>query len=354
MKPFRFHLLGLPHTQVTKEYSRCAYTQKVLKLSNMLVSLGHEVLLYASEENETTAHLVTVISKKEQWEYGFNGPHDYLKNDFNPDMPIWKLFHQRVIQHIAENKKEKDFILSFAGIADKQIKDAFPDLLFVEAGVGYSGVFSDFRVFESYAWMHTVYGQLYGSYSANGNFYDCVIPNYFSVSDFPYRAKKKDYLLFVGRLIDRKGLSIAVEIAQKAGKNLVVAGQGIPPKGVDYRGVVNAKERGKLMSEALALICPTLYVGPFEGVNVEAQLCGTPVICTDWGAFAETVEQGKTGFRCRTLKEFVQAVKDVEKLNPRYIRKRAISLYSTETVKKQYQGYFERLYDLWGKGWHEL
>ena len=51
---------------------------------------------------------------------------------------------------------------------------------------------------------------------------------------------------------------------------------------------------------------PTYYVEPFCGVNVEAQLCGTPVISNDCGAFTETIENLKTGILAHTLKDFCQ------------------------------------------------
>jgi glycosyltransferase involved in cell wall biosynthesis len=80
--------------------------------------------------------------------------------------------------------------------------------------------------------------------------------------------------------------------------------------------------------------------------------CGTPVITTDWGAFTETVQQGKTGFRCNTLAEFVQAAQDAEALDRNAIREYAISRYSTDVVRHQYDAYFKRLATLQGKGWY--
>ena len=50
-------------------------------------------------------------------------------------------------------------------------------------------------------------------------------------------------------------------------------------------------------------------------------MAGTPAITTDFGAFPETVEHGKTGFRCRTLNEFVQAAKARIALDPQYIHR---------------------------------
>jgi glycosyltransferase involved in cell wall biosynthesis len=83
-------------------------------------------------------------------------------------------------------------------------------------------------------------------------------------------------------------------------------------------------------------------------------MVGTPVITTDFGAFVETVEHGKTGFRCHTMNEFVLAAEEVKKLDPQYIRDRAVRLYSLDTIKWKYDSYFRRLLDLWGEGWSTL
>jgi hypothetical protein len=47
----------------------------------------------------------------------------------------------------------------------------------VEFGVGYGGVFSKYKVFESYAWMHSIYAMFKNPTTVDGNFYDAVIPD---------------------------------------------------------------------------------------------------------------------------------------------------------------------------------
>ena len=86
--------------------------------------------------------------------------------------------------------------------------------------------------------------------------------------------------------------------------------------------------------------------------NVEAQLCGTPAITSDYGAFTETVEHGATGYRCRTLDHYVWALKNVHTLDRLEIARRARSLYSLDRCAKMYQEWFEMLSTLWGNGWY--
>ncbi len=339
-----FHLINLPHTQTTKAFGQCAYTQKVRKFADMMTSRGHEVILYASEENEANVkELVTCITKEQQ-QYFLEEcdwwPKEYYKIPFKKDFVIWEIFNKKVIEEIQKRIKPGDFILQTAGKSQEEITNAFPYQT-IEWAVGYEGICSNYRVFESYPWMHHVYGIKRINVP---NPLDAVIPNFFEVSDFPFKKEKENFLLFMSRPVKGKGIKQAIEIARKTNMRLVVAGATpVNEEGVEYVGYADFKKRGDLMSRATALLCPTLAIEPFGGVVIEAALCGTPSITTDWGAFTETVEQGKTGFKCRSMDEFVAAVDKCVKLDADYIRSRAVDLYSTHAVAIKFEQYFERL-----------
>jgi glycosyltransferase involved in cell wall biosynthesis len=348
----RFHVVGLPHSQTTKAFSWSAFTEKTRKFCNMMMMLGHEVYLYASDENEAACtELVRCISLEEQRSLVPNPTFE----SFDANEPQWLLMNGRVIDEIRSRLQPRDFICLIGGLSQKPIADAFSSSICVEYGIGYSGVFAKYMVFESYAWMHTIYGHMQTAYDADGRFFDAVIPNYFEVADFPFSPVKDDYFLYIGRLTHRKGYKLAAEVCEHEGLRMKMAGSGDPPpQGVEHLGVVGPEERGQLMSRARAVFVPTLYIEPFGGVAVEAMLCGTPVITTDWGAFVETVQQGVTGFRCRTFKEFRVATKVVGDLDPRAIRDYAVATYSTEAIAPRYEAYFERLLTMWGEGFYEL
>jgi glycosyltransferase involved in cell wall biosynthesis len=192
---------------------------------------------------------------------------------------------------------------------------------------------------------------------ADGRAFDTVIPLFFDPVEFPYQADKEPFALYVGRLVPRKGIGVACESAAAAGIPLKVIGHGDPAlvtHGAEYLGPMDWQTRNAYMARASAVITPTLYIEPFGGVAVEAQLCGTPVVCTDFGGFVETVEQGKTGYRCHYLGEFADGLHAARRLDPAYIRRRALALYSLEAVAPQYQAYLERLALLWDRGWDTL
>jgi len=350
----RLHIAALPHTQTLWSYSSCAYTGKVLGFCRMMMDRGHEVFLYSGEQNEApcTEHIACVSEADRVAHVGDN---HFTSASFDNNLPFWINANSKMAAEIAKRAQPKDFICVIGGYAQKPIADALPHMMTVEFGVGYGGTFSKYRVFESYAWMHACYGAatMGKPHDADGSWWDAVIPGYLDPAMFPFSAQKEDYYLFIGRLVDRKGYRIAADVCFDLGKTLVVAGQGTPPVGCEYVGVVGPEERGRLMSRAKAVFVPTIYVEPFGNVNVEAQACGTPVITTDWGAFTETVIDGITGFRCRTFGEFKRAAQEVDKLNPREIRDHAVGKYSLDVIGKKYEAYFERLLHLWDKGWYE-
>lgn len=321
----------------------------------MMRSIGHEVFLYAGDQCETDVTEHVVCFTEDERLTHCNGIH-YTQASWNASDPGWQAFNNRCISAIRQKAQPQDFICIMGGHAQKPVADALSHLMSVEYGIGHPGSFSAYRVFESYAWMHTVYGsETYGKPgAADGKWFDAVIPGYFDIEDFKFSDHKDNYALFIGRLIERKGPHIAAEICKATNTKLLVAGQGTAPPGTDYVGVVNAEQRNELMRHARCVIVPTVYIEPFGNVAVEAQACGTPVLTTDWGAFTETVVQGVTGYRCRTLQEFVNGMENCAKLDPFLIRSHAVKNYSLPVIAERYESYFERLLTLYKGGWYEL
>lgn len=362
----RFHVVGLPHTITSKSFLSCAYTQKILNFIKMMKSLGHEVYHYGGEGavNDATENIVTITGKqRQQWFGNVDISKDFYPIEWSPTLPYWIISNANAVAEIQERLQPKDFICVIAGDCQKQVADAFPNHMVVEYGVGYEGIFSKYRVFESYAHMHYVYGK---KGIIDGNYYDTVIPNYFDPEDFYVSEKKEDYFLYIGRLVKRKGIDIAAEVSKKLGMKLKIAGQGMveytPGKlvskestiegDIEYVGTVGVQERAKLMSKARLIFVETQYIGPFEGVSIEAMLSGTPVLSTDWGCFAENNIDGVTGYRTRSFGETLWAAKACERLSPRAIRNHALERFSIDVVRHRYQDYFTQLLTLWDKGWY--
>lgn len=362
----RFHVIALPHTKTNKTYDSCAFTAKVRKFCEMMISLGHTVYHYGAEGSDVqcTEHISVITDAEQLHFFGVFDSQKLHEVDWSGKSPYWKLINDRCVEAINKRKQPKDFLCLIASHMNDAVVQG-TELLPVEYGIGYNGPSYPFRVYESYAHMHRIMGQQCPDKDIDGHMYQCVIPNYFDPADFPLKTEKSDYYLYIGRLINRKGISVAVQTCNAIGARLVLAGQGCKRvdgdriectdggvySGVEYVGCVVGEERAKLYQNARGVFVPTLYLEPFGGTAVEAQLCGTPVITTDFGVFSETVEHGRTGYRCRTLDQFIWAAKNVGTLDPRYIHNRAVANWSMDRVRWMYQEYFEMLTDVFTTGW---
>lgn len=361
----RFHVLALPHTVTRKDYSACAFTMKVLKFCKMMTERGHTVIHYGHADSDVicTEHVPVTDNDVLRTAYG---DHDWRRGFFkyNTQDHAHKTFNERAIPAVAARKQKGDFLLLFWGFAHQPIKDAHPDLIAVEPGIGCTNKpCCAFNVFESYSVMSDIYGR----YQMSPHWYDAVIPNYFDTADFEYGEgtgdASGDYLLFVGRIIHTKGVGIAIDIATALGMRLLIAGQGdilsirnpLPPN-VELVGYVEPAQRSALMRGAKALLAPSHYNEPFGGVTIEALFCGTPTITTDWGGFAENNLHGITGYRCRTMDQFIWATRQcVEgRISRKACRTWAVENFSLERVARMYEEYFETLSKVFtGRGFYE-
>jgi len=103
--------------------------------------------------------------------------------------------------------------------------DAVKLYLTAETGIGYRGSYAKFRAFESAYIQNFTLGSANPYKSLNGNYYDRVIPNYFDPEDITFSTDKRDYFLFIGRVIKRKGVMTAYLISKELGIPLIIAGQ---------------------------------------------------------------------------------------------------------------------------------
>ena len=343
----RFHVLGVSFAPTNKDYSCEGFSQKVRLFCKMMTDLGHTVYHYGIEgSNPICAENIDVVSIET-----YNRVHksnDYKINGFSymSDTDAQEEFNYNAIIQIGRRKQSNDFLCFSFGFPQRPIYDAHMDLIPSEIGVGFDGSFSPNRVFESYAWMHTIYGK--EGKLQNPNIYDAVIPNYYDLNDYIYSEEKDDYFFFIARMgVPSKGLETALLAAESVGSKLITAGVGIPhitSPNIIHVGVVDFEQRAKLMSRAKATFVTTSYIEPYGSTVVESFLCGTPVISTDFGAFTENVIHGRVGYRCRTLEQFIWAAKNIHTIKPIDCRNYGVENYEISHIGKMYEEYFKSLY----------
>lgn len=348
----RFHLLGLPYTQIRRDYSVDAFTIKILNLSRMLKKLSQTVMVYGTGGSDVECtEFIGILSEAE---FKTFYPYDHKQHFFDySNEPSWSLFNQRAAEAINTRKQSGDVILNPYGWRLQFVTEN-THLPTIEPGIGHAGsVATNYRIFESYAWMFYSYGKQNISHPSH---YDAVIPNYYDLADFSLIPTKQDYLCYVGRLSEDKGWRVACDVAQKLGLPIKLAGQGVmdhPYKQAEHVGVVSIEERAQLMGNAKAVLVPTQYIEPFGSVVIESLLCGTPVVCSDFGSFPELIPQGVVGYRCRLFSDYVQAIEHIHTLDPYVCRHYAETYYAMDRAMNSYAEYFSRIEDLLsGGGWY--
>jgi glycosyltransferase involved in cell wall biosynthesis len=181
-----------------------------------------------------------------------------------------------------------------------------------------------------------------------------VIPHGVDPGQFTFRAEPENYVCFLGRFIPGKGPLAAVAAAQELGVRLLLAGpcndyfrEHVEPlvdgRTIEYVGYVSGAERDRLLGGARALLYPIQAPEPFGLVQVEAMMCGTPVVATAIGAVAEIVDEGVTGYAAASADEFARQVPRAFALDRRLVRARAEERFSARRMAEQYAELYRRL-----------
>jgi len=356
------HLVGIFHTKHTPDYSHCAFTGKALRFSKMLRMYGYEVIEYANagSQSEASEHVTILSAEDFDRLLGNRDKKAFHGNDAAVGTPHHSLFEQRLVPEMMKRVKPKDIICHPFGHAHSRLLKDFPSNIHVETGIGYPTlVDGTIKIFESYAWRHFHAGKD----GREGTNYEFVIPNYFDINDWQPSFEPGSYYAFLGRIDACKGLDTLLEIARHlpstpGAPKIVLCGQGDPTKwlhpNIEYRGPIHGAERSEYLRNAICSLMPTNFIEPFGGSGVEGLLCGTPLVSADYGAFAETVHHGVNGFRCKTLADWLHALTKVHTLDRATIARAARQTFSLEKCGAMYDDAFQKIHQLYDKGWYTL
>jgi glycosyltransferase involved in cell wall biosynthesis len=174
----------------------------------------------------------------------------------------------------------------------------------------------------------------------------------------PYQPTPGGYVLFLGRISPEKRPDRAIEIARRAGVELLIAAKvdavdrdyftrTIAPllagPGVRFLGEVSETEKAKLLGRARALLFPIDWPEPFGMVVIEALSCGTPVIAWKQGSVPELIESGVSGWIVESVDEAVTALRRVDRIDRRACRSVFERRFTAERMARDYVAIYETL-----------
>jgi glycosyltransferase involved in cell wall biosynthesis len=262
------------------------------------------------------------------------------------------------VVHIYTN--EEDIALPFAGLCTKPVvfthHDPFNFL------VKYKNVFPKYRQLN---WISLSLAQRAGM-PVSTNWVDNIYHGVDGGSFRPVDSPSGDYFAYFGRIIEPKGLHLAVAAAKAAGVKLKIAGKHYggdkdtywqetvePQLGgmIEYAGFIRGDaEKRSFLGNAQALLVPSTYSEPFGMVSIEALASATPVIGLDCGATKEIVEDGKTGFivpkqaeEAGTIAGLVAAMHKVGRIKRSDCRQSFENRFTLERMCREHLALYQKL-----------
>ena len=165
-----------------------------------------------------------------------------------------------------------------------------------------------------------------------------------------------DDLILFGRIHPDKGTDLAIEIARRAGRRLVMCGivqdrayfdELIEPQidgdRVVYLGSVGPGDRGTVLGSGAALLHPIRFAEPFGLSVVESMVCGTPVIAFRKGSMPEVVDDGVTGRLVTDVDEVVAAVADIASIDRATCATHARNRFSAARMVEDYLTIYRKI-----------
>jgi glycosyltransferase involved in cell wall biosynthesis len=177
---------------------------------------------------------------------------------------------------------------------------------------------------------------------------------------------RRSYLLWLGRICEEKGPHVALDVAERAGMPIIIAGDVYPfsyHQRFFEREVVPRLEHNRrarfvrsptlqqkleLLRGAAALLISSLIEETSSLAAMEAMACGTLVIAFRRGALPEVVEDGVTGFVVGSCEEMIDAGCRIKDISPYACRERVKRKFSAARMAGDYEALYARVLRAYG------
>ncbi|MBU2634095.1 MAG: glycosyltransferase family 4 protein [Nanoarchaeota archaeon] len=187
-----------------------------------------------------------------------------------------------------------------------------------------------------------------------------VVYHGIDLEKYPFSNENEDYLFSLGRIADFKGQHIAIEVAKKLGKKLVIAGNVHPvnqeyfekeikphidDEQIKYIGELTDEEKVPWYQRASCFLMPINWEEPFGLVMIESMGCGTPVVAFNRGSVKEVIENGKTGYviENQNLEGMIDAVKNISTIKPEDCRARVEDYFTSPMEAQNYLNLYNNI-----------
>lgn len=308
-------------------------------LTEGLVARGHDVTLFATADSKTKATLAAIYA------------HGYWHDE---NMWPWELYEMLNLAAAVERAREFDIIHYEAAYYPMSLAFTRLSPTPIVQTLHHSPSAAEVALWSRYPEAPFVaISQEQAMLLSGVNVVGTVLHG-IDTDNFTFRETPDDYLLFLGRFTEGKGVLQAIDVAKRVGMKLVLAAaeddyyrEKVAPH-VDgtrilYYGEADFAAKVKLFGGARALVYPIQAREPFGLVLAEAMACGTPVVALDRGAVREVVDEGVTGMIFNDLDAMAANLTSVFSFDRRRIRERAVARFGVERMVNEYVAVYERI-----------
>jgi glycosyltransferase involved in cell wall biosynthesis len=315
-------------------------------LTEGLVARGHDVTLFATADSKTRAKLAAIYS------------HGYWHDE---NMWPWELYEMLNLAAAVERAREFDIIHYEAAYYPMSLAFTRLSPTPIVQTLHHSPSKAEVALWARYPEAPFVAISEEQKMLLTGANVVGTVLHGIDTDNFTFRETPEDYLLFLGRFTEGKGVLQAIEVARRVGMKLVLAAAEddyyrdkvaphVDGTQIIYYGEADFAAKVKLFGGARALVYPIQAREPFGLVLAEAMACGTPVAALDRGAVREVVDEGVTGKVFADLDAMVANLPSVFTLDRRRIRERAVARFGVERMVNEYVAVYERIVEAHRRG----